>query len=127
MLSNARFALPTLPAADIKRARRFYEETLGFPVDRELGEDAVAYRAGDALIMVYETKAAHGENTAVSFVVGDLDAEMRELRGRGVIFEEYDMPGLKTVDGVVEMDGERGAWFKDSEGNILSVGEYSSI
>ena len=125
MLSKATHVVPTLPATDIKRARHFYEKTLGLPVDREVAEDAVLYRAGDVDILVYETKATHGENTAVSFMVEDLDEEMKELRQRGVVFEEYDMPGLKTVNGVADLEGERTAWFRDSEGNILAVGSYS--
>jgi len=59
-------------------------------------------------------------------MVRDVEAAMAALRAEGVTFEEYDMPGLKTVNGIAELGGERGAWFKDPEGNILSVVEYSA-
>jgi catechol 2,3-dioxygenase-like lactoylglutathione lyase family enzyme len=125
MLGTSMF-YPTLPASDIGRARRFYEETLGFDViDNPLATDDIMFKVGDGLIFLYKTEASRGENTALFFVVDDLDKEMAKLRDQGVVFEDYDFPGLKTIDGVAELDGMRGAWFKDSEGNILSIGEPS--
>jgi hypothetical protein len=58
--------------------------------------------------------------------VDDVEAAVAELRGRGVVFEEYDLPGFKTVDGIAEIAGEKGAWFKDSEGNLLAIGQRTS-
>ena len=110
-----------IPASDIERAKHFYGDTLGLKLidDRK---EVVLFESGDTRFHVYRTpsggQAAH---TLAGWTVEDLDAEMTELRGRGVTFEEYDLPGLKTVNGVVEDSGMRGAWFKDSEGNILSV------
>ena len=110
-----------IPATDLDRAKHFYGDTLGLKLidDRQ---DTALFESGGARFILYTTpsggQAAH---TLAGWVVGDLDAEMTELRGRGVTFEEYDLPGLKTVDGVAEGAGMRGAWFKDSEGNILSV------
>lgn len=110
-----------IPAGDLARAKRFYGDTLGLKLVEDR-EQAVFFESGGSRFGLYETpsggKAAH---TLAGWRVADLDAEMAELRGRGVTFEEYDQPGLKTVDGVVEAGGMRGAWFKDSEGNILSL------
>jgi catechol 2,3-dioxygenase-like lactoylglutathione lyase family enzyme len=118
---------PTLPADDIDRARRFYEGILGLEVAEGYGgSDGVFFRLGQGLLLVYKTLAPRGGNTALSFVVDDLEAQMKELRDRGVVFEEYDMPNLKTHDGIAEFEGLRGAWFKDSEGNILSLGQPSA-
>jgi catechol 2,3-dioxygenase-like lactoylglutathione lyase family enzyme len=110
-----------IPASDLDRAKRFYGDTLGLKLiaDRE---GFVLFESGGTRFSLYATpsggRAAH---TLAGWTVADLDAEMTELRSRGVTFEEYDMPGLKTVNGVVEGGGMRGAWFKDSEGNILGV------
>lgn len=87
----------------------------------------LTFECGGSEFGIYETpsggQAAH---TLASFKVSDLDAEMAGLRGKGVVFEEYDLPGLKTVDGVVEDEGMRAAWFKDSEGNILCLNERTA-
>lgn len=117
-------AYPTLPVSDLARARAFYEEKLGLdPVEDADVPDGVFYRLGGQFLFLYETQAKRGENTALSLVVEDLDGEMGELRSKGVVFEDYDMPGLKTENGVAEIDGMRGAWFKDSEGNILNISQ----
>ncbi|MFD7321773.1 VOC family protein [Streptomyces sp. NPDC059875] len=112
-----------IPVSDMARAKRFYTETLGLTLTRELPEDT-RLESGGAAFGLYETpyggQAAH---TLASFKVSDLDAEMSELRSKGVTFEDYDLPGIKTVDGVAETDNLRGAWFKDSEGNILCLTE----
>jgi len=126
MLTNAKF-FPTLPASDLARARRFYEEKLGLKaVEDYTPHDGVFFRNGDSLLLVYKTSAPRGGNTALSFVVADLTAEMKTLRERGVVFEEYDMPNLKTHDGIASLEGELAAWFIDSEGNVISLGQPSA-
>ncbi len=115
--------VPVLQAKDLKRARSFYEDKLGFCLDRK-GPDGVLLRAGDSSIYLYETKAAPGESTVLSFDAEDFDSTIEELRNVGVRFEEYDRPDLKTKDGIVEMDGMRAVWFKDPEGNVLNVTEW---
>ncbi|MHB8869319.1 MAG: VOC family protein [Thermoleophilia bacterium] len=123
MIKNA-FAYPTLPASDLARARTFYEQTLELePVEGADDPDGVYYQLGTQILFLYQTEAPRGGNTALSFVVDDLDAEMKDLRSRGVSFEDYDMPGLKTENGVAEFDGMKAAWFKDTEGNILNIGQ----
>jgi catechol 2,3-dioxygenase-like lactoylglutathione lyase family enzyme len=113
-----------LPARDIKRARSFYKEKLGLePVDVREGE--MRFRApSGAEVMVYETEnAGTAKNTALLWMADDVDAEVARLRAAGVVFEEYDLPGLKTENGIATSDQERAAWFKDSEGNILCVAQ----
>ncbi|KJK57521.1 VOC family protein [Saccharothrix sp. ST-888] len=112
-----------IPAVDLARATAFYRDALGLKPAVESAEE-VRFESGGTRFSVYRTpnggKAAH---TLASWKVTGLDAEMADLRSRGVVFEEYDMPGLKTVDGVAEAEGMRCAWFKDSEGNILCLAE----
>jgi predicted enzyme related to lactoylglutathione lyase len=117
--------LTTLPAADIERAKNFYEEKLGLtPFFEDPG--GVHYRTGSSYFDIYPTQAAGGaQHTLAGWVVDDLDRVVEELRGRGVVFEEYDLPELKTVDGIAEFPTERAAWFKDSEGNILAVAQLT--
>ena len=75
---------------------------------------------------VYESAyAGTAQNTVLSFITDDLDRDMAELRSRGVVFHDYDLPGLSTKDGVAEIAGERAAWFSDSEGNIMAIEEPS--
>ncbi|MBP0449259.1 MULTISPECIES: VOC family protein [unclassified Kitasatospora] len=115
-----------IPAADIARAKRFYTDTLGLKLSEETAQD-LTFECGGTEFGLYETPSAgQAAHTLASFKVADLDAEMAALRGRGVTFEEYDFPGLKTVNGVAEAEGMRAAWFKDSEGNILCVNERTT-
>ena len=130
MLANA--AVSTrLPAKDLERARRFYSEKLGLePVEQRPG--GLRYQCGGSSFAVFEAAgSASGTHTQMSWEVDDIEATLAALRARGVVFEEYDAPGLKTVNGVADIKGnypsrgvgERGAWFRDSEGNLLSVGQ----
>jgi catechol 2,3-dioxygenase-like lactoylglutathione lyase family enzyme len=130
MLADGRVAT-RLPAQDLERARRFYAEKLGLePVEERPG--GLRYRCRDSEFVVFQsTGAASGDHTQMAWEVDDIEATMRALRERGVVFEEYDFPGLQTVDGIVEVEGnypskgtgERGAWFRDSEGNLLGIGQ----
>jgi predicted enzyme related to lactoylglutathione lyase len=122
MLSKAR-AAATLPAADLGRAKKFYGEVLGLSVKQE-GVDGVEYSAGGGTtVFIYPSSfAGTNQATAAGFEVDDLDATKKDLESRGVTFEEYDFPGLKTENGIATMpDGSKGGWFKDTEGNILSL------
>lgn len=117
-------AYATIPASDLVRAKGWYKDKLGLVPTTEdpLG---VMYRLGDGTaFMLYPTpNAGKAPNTLMSFASADVASDVRELRGKGVVFEEYDMPGLKTVDGIAEMGRYHAAWFKDSEGNILAIGD----
>ncbi|MFF9852342.1 VOC family protein [Streptomyces litmocidini] len=122
MLSDSPIAA-IIPVNDMNRAKQFYSETLGLTLTKESSED-VRFETGGTTIGLYETPyGGKAEHTLASWKVADLDAEMSTLRSKGVTFEDYDLPGIKTVDGVVESDTMRGAWFKDSEGNVLCVME----
>lgn len=112
-----------IPVNDLERAKRFYTETLGLTMTRESPEDT-RFESGGTTIGIYETPyGGKAEHTLASWKVSNLDETMATLRSKGVTFEDYDLPDIKTVDGVVESDTMRGAWFKDSEGNILCVME----
>jgi catechol 2,3-dioxygenase-like lactoylglutathione lyase family enzyme len=118
-------AMAVLPASDLSRARDYWRDVLGHePIMSD--EEGVFYDFGGTIVLIYETQfAGTAQNTALNLVTDDLDRDMTELRTRGVTFHEYDMPGLKTVDGVADIGGVRGAWFSDSEGNIIAIGEAS--
>jgi predicted enzyme related to lactoylglutathione lyase len=121
-----------LPAQDLDRARAFYADKLGLePVEERPG--GLRYRCGGTVFSLFaSTGAASGEHTQVGWAVDDIEAAVAELRDRGVVFEEYDVPGLKTVDGIADVAGaypsdggigERAAWFHDSEGNLIGIGQ----
>jgi catechol 2,3-dioxygenase-like lactoylglutathione lyase family enzyme len=130
MLTNARVAA-RIPAQDLERARAFYSEKLGLePVEERLG--GLLYRCGEGAFALFESAGKpSGQHTQMAFEVEDIEATVRELRERGVVFEEYDLPGLTTVDGIADVEGnypskgtaERAAWFRDSEGNMLGIGQ----
>jgi catechol 2,3-dioxygenase-like lactoylglutathione lyase family enzyme len=115
-------ATPTIAVSDIERAKNFYGETLGLKAKDERA-DGIRYETGGGTwLLVYPSQfAGTAQSTYLGFDVDDLDEAVAELRGRGVVFEEYDMPGLKTVDGIAEIEGFNGAWFKDPDGNILNI------
>ncbi|MFE7836905.1 VOC family protein [Streptomyces sp. NPDC057474] len=122
-----------LPAQDLDRARRFYAEKLGLePVDERPG--GLLYRCGGGteFALFTSTGASPGTFTQMGWQVDDVEAVVTELRQRGVVFEEVDVPGFRTEGGIAEIEGnypskgargERAAWFRDSEGNLLGVGE----
>jgi len=120
-------ATAVLPASDIARAKQWWHDVLGRdPVWEDTEGEALFYDIGGTAVMVYRTDfAGTAQNTALNLMTDDLDRDMTQLRTHGVMFHDYDMPGLKTVDGVAEIGDERGAWFSDSEGNILALGQVS--
>jgi catechol 2,3-dioxygenase-like lactoylglutathione lyase family enzyme len=117
-------AMPTIAVSDIERAKKFYGQTLGLKVKDERA-DGIRYEAGGGtVLLVYPSQfAGTAKSTYMGFDVDDLEEAVAELRERGVVFEEYDMPGLKTVNGIAEIEGVKGAWFKDPDGNILALGQ----
>jgi catechol 2,3-dioxygenase-like lactoylglutathione lyase family enzyme len=113
----------TIPASDLERAKAFYADKLGLKPSEERPE-GLRYRCGNGGFLLFESSgAASGDHTQIGWDVDDVEATVEELRDRGVVFEEYDLPGFKTVNGIAEIAGEKGAWFKDSEGNLLSIGQ----
>ena len=124
-LTEAR-ARATVAVSDLDRARDFYKDTLGLTLEGEL-PGLTTFRCGDGTVLdVYQSAfAGSAKSTVASFQVTDLSAAMMELRGRGVTFEEYDEGPMKTTDGVVELGGVRGAWFRDPDGNIVGLVEIA--
>jgi catechol 2,3-dioxygenase-like lactoylglutathione lyase family enzyme len=111
-----------IPAKDVNRARRFYEDKLGFkPAKEEAG--GVMYEFADhTACFLYPTPNAGTSRASQAFWhVDNVEREVAELKARGVTFEEYDMPGLKTVNGIMTGGGGKAAWFKDTEGNIMAI------
>jgi catechol 2,3-dioxygenase-like lactoylglutathione lyase family enzyme len=116
-------ATANLAVKDLKKARKFYEGTLGLkPIDTE-GEELIVFRSGNSTVNVYRSKfAGTNQATAVTWAVGDeLDDVVRNLKAKGVTFEHYDMPDTK-LQGDVHIAGDmKVAWFKDPDGNILNL------
>ena len=119
---------PTLPASDLERAKAWYREKLGLEPVLETPAD-VFYVAGGVRFSIYPSQfAGTAQNTAAAFVVEDVEAVVEELIGRGVVFEQYDLPGVKTDErGIAQLEGFKGAWFKDSEGNTIVVGQEPEL
>ena len=121
-----------LPAQDLDRARRFYAEQLGLePVDERPG--GLLYRCGGTDFALFQSAGASpGTFTQMGWEVDDIETVVSQLRQRGVVFEEVHLPGFRTENGIADIDGnypsknargERAAWFRDSEGNLLGIGE----
>jgi catechol 2,3-dioxygenase-like lactoylglutathione lyase family enzyme len=121
-----------LPAQDLERARRFYAEKLGLePVEERPG--GLRYQCGHGSFSLFESSGTpSGAHTQMAWEVDDIEAAVNELRSRGVVFEDVDLPGLRTINGIASIQGnypssggvgERGAWFRDSEGNLLGIGQ----
>jgi catechol 2,3-dioxygenase-like lactoylglutathione lyase family enzyme len=111
-----------LPVKDVKRARQFYEQKLGFSPKRETAGGVIYEFAGATACFMYPTPNAGTSRASQAFwQVEDVGREVAELKSKGVVFEEYDMPGLKTKDGIAAGGGAKTAWFKDTEGNILAI------
>ncbi|KRF06444.1 glyoxalase [Nocardioides sp. Soil777] len=112
-----------LPVTDVDRATRFYQQSLGLELTGTNDEGSAMFAVGsDAqLVLLPRPESKPSESTAMSFEVDDVTAEIRTLEGRGVVFEDYDLPELKTVDHVCEFGDEKAAWFKDPDGNVLCL------
>jgi catechol 2,3-dioxygenase-like lactoylglutathione lyase family enzyme len=111
-----------LPAADVDRARAFYEQKLGFRPAEEVAGGVVYRFANGTACFLYPTPHAGTNRASQAFwQVTDVEREVADLRARGVTFEDYDGPGIKTVNGIATAGGAKTAWFKDPEGNILAI------
>ncbi len=125
MLINASVS-PTIPVTDLQRAREFYERKLGFAVIK-VHPGGISFRAGNnTTFYIYKRGPSKADHTLASFQVEDVEKTVDELTKQGIVFEHYDFPGLKTNEkgiAVLDSEGEKGAWFKDPDGNILAVGQ----
>ncbi len=124
MLANA-LVTTVLPVMDMKRARNFYENKLGLKPGEMKPDGRFIYTCGGgAMIALYLKEAGtKADHTAVSFQVQDIEAMIKALEANEVVFEDYDLPELKTVNHVCVMGSEKAAWFKDTEGNYLCIHE----
>lgn len=117
--------IPTIPAADLDKARAFYEETLGLSDGVEVIEgEGVRYKCGASAFLLYPSQfAGTNQATAMAFQVedGGFDAEVARLRDAGISFDTFEMEGLVWVDGVATMDGGKSVWFHDPDGNIINL------
>jgi predicted enzyme related to lactoylglutathione lyase len=125
MLANARIAA-IVPVSDVEAAIRFYGDLLGLALKErrsDLPENREAeFEAGDGTLLVYESVGAgQARHTVAGFRVEDIEEAVGTLRERGVVFEEYDLPDLKTENGIATVGDVRAAWCKDPDGNILAV------
>ena len=117
-------ATPMIAVKDLDRARKFYEETLGLEAKEEMGGEVLTVQSGSTPITVYKSEfAGTNKATALTFEVEDIDAQVRELKDKGIFFEHYDVEGLTAKGDIYEGEGMKTAWFKDPDGNILSLFE----
>ena len=120
---KARAVHAALPAQDLERAKRFYGEMLGLTPTAEQ-PDGVFYEVGRTRLLLFPSSGRpSGQHTQVGFDVEDIEATVADLKSRGVVFEEYDLPGMKTINSVATTGAVKGAWFKDTEGNLLGVAQ----
>jgi catechol 2,3-dioxygenase-like lactoylglutathione lyase family enzyme len=115
-----------LPATDLERAKRFYTDKLGLTPESD-GPDGLFYRCGGGTrFLVFPSGGtASGTHTQMTWNTTGIEAAVAELKARGVDFEEYDTPEVKTINGVATLGQSKGAWFKDSEGNMLALGQFN--
>lgn len=120
--------MPTLPVVDLERAKRFYEDKLGFRVIMQDPSPGALLRGdgGCSDLYIYQRAATKADHTVAELTVEDVESVVKELREKGIVFEEYDLPDLKTVHGIFSMNGYKAAWFKDTEGNILAISNMSA-
>jgi catechol 2,3-dioxygenase-like lactoylglutathione lyase family enzyme len=116
----------TLPVENLARARAFYAEKLGLRPTREV-EGALFYEGDDAtgFLLFLSGGRPSGQHTQMAWFVKDIVYIVAKLKSRGVLFEEYDFPGLKTNHGIADLGYQRAAWFRDSEGNLLALGQLT--
>ena len=123
MLGDCRMTT-ILPVVDVERARDFYARVLGLPELGRSGDGKYMFSTAFGLLALLPKPApTKADHTAISFEVPSASKAVTELTARGVVFEDYDLPGLKTVDKVCVLGSEKAAWFKDTEGNLLCVHE----
>ena len=116
-------AVANIAVKNLETAKKFYEETLGLTQIGAEGQEVIVFRSGSSTIYVYKSQyAGTNQATALTWVVGkDVEGVVQELKDKGVTFEHYDMPDT-TREGDIHISGNmKGAWFKDPDGNILSI------
>jgi catechol 2,3-dioxygenase-like lactoylglutathione lyase family enzyme len=113
-----------LPVADLARAKSFFREKLGLIPDSET-ESTAFYQAREGQVALFLSSGRpSGEHTQVGWTVSDIEATVARLRASGVLFDDYNYPDFKTVDGIATFGPNRFAWFRDSEGNVHSLAQF---
>jgi len=111
-----------IPVKDLARAREFYEKKVGLVAKEERAGGVLYEFAGGTACFMYATPNAGTSKASQAFwQVDDVEREVKDLQSRGVVFEEYDHPGMKTINGIATAGGAKSAWFKDSEGNTMAI------
>ena len=116
-------SMATVAVRDLNAAKRFYEGTLGLKLTDQQESEAVTYQAGSSKMLVYRSQyAGSNKATAATWLIGkDMEKVVQALRGKGVTFEHYNMPGLTLKGDIHEGGGMKAAWFKDPDGNIHAL------
>ncbi len=124
MLNNSPIAA-VLPAVDLDTEKKFYTHKLGLKLSNLTTKDALIFDTdgGAGLVIYKRDKPTKADHTVAGFMVDNLESAMMELKDKGVVFEDYNLPNIKTVNGIATMDGVKSAWFKDPEGNILALNQ----
>jgi predicted enzyme related to lactoylglutathione lyase len=118
-------ASAVLPVEDYARAKEFYEDRLGLHVEDMPDQEGVGmlHAGNGSRVLLYQRERTKAEHTVLGFEVDDIDSTVQDLRSHGIEFEEYDMPGIHTENGVARMGNTASAWFTDTEGNIISINQ----
>jgi len=123
LLKSARI-VPYIPVSNVARARKFYEEKVGLKPKEEYAGGVIYECGSGSWVFMYPSAGAGTSKASTAFwAVDNVAAEVAELKARGVVFEEYNMPGIKTENSIASAGGAKTAWFKDSEGNILAISQ----
>ncbi len=119
----AKEAMATVAVRDLEKARKFYEGTLGLKLTEAQEEEALTYQAGGTRLLVYRSQyAGSNKATATTWVIGnEMEKVVQSLKGKGVTFEHYDMPGMTLKGDIHVAEGMKAAWFKDPDGNIHAL------
>jgi hypothetical protein len=120
---NKAMVVTTIPIVDIPRAKEFYQDKLELNLLQEM-EDGLIFEAGnETKLYLYKRPGTKADHTIASFEVNDVVSEVQHLKTKGVVFEEYDTPDLKTENSIHYTEHYKSAWFKDTEGNILAINQ----
>jgi catechol 2,3-dioxygenase-like lactoylglutathione lyase family enzyme len=115
-------AVATVRVRDVRAARKFYEDVLGLTPGPDRSGDAVAYEGARSRVFVYASPIAdEAPPTSITWICDDVDATVGALRARGVVFEHYDLPGVRCEGDVHVVGNRRAAWFRDPDGNVLAI------
>jgi len=126
LLGNGR-VIPAIPVGDLDRSKAFYGEKLGLqPVSVDIPGSQLYKCGSGSYLVIYEGTGSRPEQHVATFLVETIDDDVAALRERGVTFEEYDLPGLNTVNGIATVGPIRGAWFKDPDANVIGVVRLST-